>query len=142
MANAKANLYNALFAAQGAMPDLQKNAINPHFKNTYITLDSLLERVLPVLRDNFLMLTQIPDNSGSHPSLRTTITHVPTGESLEGNCPLVLDRDTPQAVGSAITYMRRYSLMSILGLVADEDDDAEAATAHESKKESGKARSF
>jgi hypothetical protein len=124
----------AIFAAQDAMPDLIKDSTNPHFKNTYISLDRVLETVLPVLREHGLMLTQAPDMAGPTPALTTRLTHVETGESFESQAPLVLERETPQAVGSAITYMRRYSILSILGLTADEDDDGEAASATVGRK--------
>lgn len=123
----KSGLCEALLTAQGAMPNLQKNSINPHFRNKYISLDSLMENVLPVLNDNELILTQFPSNVGGLPALKTMLIHAPSGESIEDTMMLVLAKDDPQAQGSAITYARRYALMSILGLVADEDDDAEAA---------------
>jgi hypothetical protein len=133
------SLYKALLAAQKEMPDLQKNAVNPHFKNSYISLDSLMEQVLPVLHKHDLLLLQWPTaldrntsgdyvQLGTSPALRTKLVHIPTGDSCEDVMPLTLERDNPQGQGSAITYARRYALMSILGLVADEDDDGQAAS--------------
>lgn len=122
------NLYQALFAAQQEMPDLQKNAINPHFKNKYISLDSLMEQVMPVLHKHGILLLQAPASINSEPALETVLVHAESGEALAYAMPLVLERDNPQGQGSAITYARRYALMSILGLVADEDDDAQKAS--------------
>ena len=115
----------ALFAAQEAMPDLVKDSTNPHFKNTYVSLDRVLDTVQPVLRAHGLMVTQSPDRD----VLTTRITLVENGESFVGEHPLVLERETPQAIGSAITYARRYALLAMLGLTADEDDDGVAASA-------------
>ena len=124
------DLTKALLDAQRAMPDLQKNAINPHFKNKYISLDRLMEQVLPVLNEHGLVLIQAPSYLGdSEPALSTTLLHAESGDEFETTMPLILERDNPQGQGSAITYARRYALMSILGLVADEDDDAEKASA-------------
>lgn len=122
------NLAAALFAAQDAMPDLIKDSTNPHFKNTYISLDRVLETVLPVLREQGIMLNQFPSNIGPHAGLRTVLTHVESGESIEDTMLLPLPKDTAQELGSAITYGRRYAILSILGLTADEDDDGEAAS--------------
>lgn len=121
--------YKALLAAQREMPGLQKNAINPHFKSSYISLESLMEQVLPVLHKHGFVLLQspvaLPDNE---PGLMTTLLHVETGEGFGGTMPLMVDKQNPQGQGSAITYARRYALMSLLALVADTDDDANAAS--------------
>jgi hypothetical protein len=87
-----------------------------------------MEQILPVLNSNGLLLLQLPTTVGGEPALRTSIVHEETGESIEDTMLLVLAKDDPQGQGSAITYARRYALMAALGLVADEDDDAEAAT--------------
>lgn len=122
------SLHEALLKAQKEVPGLQKNAINPHFGNSYISLDTLMEQVLPVLQENDLLLTQPPTEVDGGPALLTRITHVPTGESVEATMPLVLDKQNAQGLGSALTYARRYALMSWLGLVADVDDDANKAS--------------
>jgi hypothetical protein len=64
---------------------------------------------------------------GITPALRTRLTHVPTAEYEEDSMPLSAGKETPQGQGSAITYARRYSLMAALNIVADKDDDANAA---------------
>lgn len=126
-------LNDALLAVQKESPALQKDAINPHFKNKYITLQSLMDKILPLLHKHDLLLLQQPASVGpnAEPALTTTIIHVPSGEAEASIMPLMLDKATAQGLGSAITYARRYSLMSILGLVADEDDDGQAASARE-----------
>lgn len=118
-----------LLDLQRNAPDLQKNAINPHFKNKYVTLDELLGKVLPLLHERGLVLVQAPaETSVGAPGLRTVIWHESGGCVLDDTMPLTLDKTSPQAQGSAITYARRYALMAILGLVADEDDDGAKAT--------------
>jgi len=106
-----------------------KDSKNPHFRNSYISLGKLLGAVLPALGAKELLLIQAPClGTNDQPSLRTTIVDVTSGETVESEMPLMLERDNPQGLGSAITYARRYALMTILGLVADEDDDGEAAS--------------
>jgi hypothetical protein len=134
------SLAEALLAVQKAAPKLTKDGTNPHFKNEYVTLDSLLAAILPVLNANDLVLLQWPTalqrtttrdgmvQLGEVPALRTKLLHAPTGESFEDVMPLVLDKATPQGQGSAITYARRYSLASILGLITETDDDGNAAS--------------
>lgn len=126
-------LYTALLAAQQDMPELQKNAINPHFKSKFISLDTLMEQILPILNKHELVLTQFPTYVGAgderEAALTTTLTFAPTGESTEGTMLLCMAKNDPQGQGSAITYGRRYGLMAALGLVADNDDDGNAATA-------------
>lgn len=107
---------------------LTKDSKNPHFKNTYISLGKLMDKVLPVLNGHGIILTQAPSELFAAPALTTTLYHVESDTSITYTTPLMLEKDNPQGLGSAITYMRRYALMSILGLVADEDDDGEAAS--------------
>jgi hypothetical protein len=138
-ATSKGSLFESLHAVQAAALSISKNARNPHFGNKYISLDKLVPQVLPLLNANGLVLTQLPTNLGvlgePSPALRTRLTHAPTGEFIEDTAPLLLDKQNSQGVGSAITYMRRYALLSILGLVADEDDDGEKASKSERKVE-------
>lgn len=134
MAATMATLPKALLKAQGEMPMLQRNAVNPHFKNRYISLDSLMEQILPVLNTNGIVLVQAPSNIDGEPALKTTLILAATGESLSETMPLCLGKNDPQGQGSAITYARRYSLMSILGLVADVDDDAQGVQTQTSRK--------
>ena len=120
-------LNEALFNIQNADVLLLKDAKNPHFKNTYATLGAVLDALKPHLEKEGLLVTQIPAEVDSKPGLKTTVTHVESGEALGATAPLVLDRDNMQGYGSALTYMKRYALVSIFTLDADEDDDGNAA---------------
>ncbi len=123
----------ALVSAQADMPALQRDKLNPHFKSRYLSLESLLEEVLPVLNSHGLALVQLPSfglgqDGSTYPALQTMIIHGESGESIETTMLLLAVKSDPQGQGSAITYARRYSLMSMLGLSADEDDDGNAAS--------------
>jgi len=121
------SMYADLLAAQKEMPNLQKTGINPHFKNRYVPLEELISHVVPVLNKHNFVLIQAPAFHESQPALTTSLVHT-SGESVTTTMPLLCAKDDPQGQGSAITYARRYSLMAMLGLSADEDDDAETAT--------------
>lgn len=126
-------LTKALVAAQKSMPELQRDKINPHLNSQYISLERLLEEVLPVLNTHGLALLQFPTyvetESGRQPALRYALVHGESGESMEDTMLLVVERQSSQGLGSAITYARRYTLMALLGLSADEDDDGNKSTA-------------
>jgi len=120
-------LLHALLAVQKEAPKLPKDAKNPHFKNRFTSLAAMVETVGPILAEHGLVWTTLPcrDADGS-PALRYRLAHV-SGEVLEDVMPLMLTKQDPQAMGSAITYARRYSLAAVLNLVADEDDDGNGA---------------
>lgn len=125
---AKDTLTAALLDVQKKLVPLTKNAANSFIGNKFVSLDSLMSQVLPLLNDNGLVLLQFPTTIGENvPGLTTSIIHAKTGEMVESVMPLVMGKVDPQGLGSAITYTRRYMLMSSLGIVADSDDDAEAA---------------
>jgi hypothetical protein len=121
-------LHKAFAKAQTEMPLVKKTENNPFFKNKYAGLPSVLEVVLPVLHKNGLYLTQSPISEGERIGIKTTITHADSGDSIESSFTMQLSKNDPQGAGSAITYARRYSLVSMLGLNVDEDDDGNLAT--------------
>lgn len=136
------SISQALFAAQEELLGLEliKNARNPHFKNSYVTLDALLDAVLPVLRKHDIMLLQPTyETATGDVGVKTILHHITTDTEVTSLFPLnKLQKDDPQGQGSAVTYARRYSLMSLFGLTADEDDDGNAASPR--KKSSGGKR--
>lgn len=127
MATSTDSLWTALLAAQKDAPALLRDASNPHFKSKFLSLEGLVEAVRPILNTHGLVVSQAPTVVDGQPALRTTIAHAATGEKLEDVMLLLAAKDDPQGQGSAITYARRYSLMGMLGLVAEEDDDGNAA---------------
>ncbi len=122
-------LMAALLAAQAEAPKIQKDGLNPHFKSKYMSLDTIIGEVGPVLSKNGLIWVTLPcrDDKGE-PALRYRIIHADSKEELGDTIPLLLSKSDPQGQGSAITYARRYSLVAVLNLVADEDDDGNSAS--------------
>lgn len=119
--------------AQSEFPKLQKDGENPHFRSSFITLDNLLAKVLPVLNKNGLMMMQGVTTLDGQPALKTMITD--GTDVVETTMLLMMKSNDPQGQGSAITYARRYSLMAILGLAAGEDDDGNAANEAENHRQ-------
>lgn len=113
-----------LIKAQGAIEAVAKDSKNPHFGNRYADLSSLLEEVRGKLNSNRIVILQpvIGD------LVETRLIHE-SGEwiSDEGVRIVMKDTTNPQAQGSAITYAKRYGLMSFLA-IPTEDDDGEQAS--------------
>lgn len=119
--------------AQSEFPKLQKDGENPHFRSSFITLDNLLDKVVPVLNKNGLSLVQSVTSVDGTPALTTTVSD---GEgAVSSTMLLMMKSNDPQGQGSAITYARRYSLMALLGLAAGEDDDGNAANEAENQRQ-------
>jgi hypothetical protein len=117
----------ALAACQAACEAPKKTSVNPHFKSKFADLASVMAVLHEPLAANGLAIVQSPSLvDGKTVTVQTTLFHK-SGESLDcGTLSMPTERPGPQAVGSAITYARRYALMAVFGL-AGEDDDAESA---------------
>jgi hypothetical protein len=120
------SLNTALVAAIGQIPPIKATGINAHLKNAYLTLGDIIAGVRPTLSKNGLAISQRPVVTSAGAGCITTILHK-EGGSFETSLLLPVAQSTPQAIGSAITYARRYTLTGLLGIAADLDDDAEAA---------------
>ncbi len=121
-------LASALCKAQSEMKGAQKDSVNPFFKSKYADLSSVWDAARPVLAANGLSVSQLVDRAdGGNIGLTTLLLHS-SGEWLESKATIPMKDGTAQAAGSAITYLRRYALAAILGVVADEDDDGNAAS--------------
>jgi hypothetical protein len=126
-------LAQALIAFQGEMPSVGKTADNPFFKSKYADLASIVKEAGPILNKNGLAVSQLPTHlvikdSDVVPALKTTVLHS-SGQWLSEVTPLLLVKQDSQSQGSATTYLRRYAYQAALGIVADIDDDGNAASA-------------
>jgi hypothetical protein len=122
-----AALAKALNAAQAELRNPAFDSTNPHFKSKFASLVAVREAVMPILQKHGLALTQFPKAAEGCSGVVNRLMHV-SGEWLEEECLLPLDKNNAQGAGSAVTYARRYSLQSIAGVVADEDDDGNGAS--------------
>jgi hypothetical protein len=116
-------LSKALATFHSQVGKIGKDAKNPFFKSNYASLPHILDEIADPLEKAGLVVTQFPDGSG----LTTMLIHANSGQFLEAKYDMpVAKANDPQALGSAISYARRYAVSSILSLKI-EDDDAEAA---------------
>lgn len=126
--NKERSMIESFIELQKELPKLDKKADNPFFKSKYVPLDEVIGKILPVLNKHGFALVQdvgyTPDNK---PNLTTRLRYV-GGGGFKSVMLLMSKAEDPQAQGSAITYARRYALMSMLGLVGDEDDDGNRAS--------------
>jgi hypothetical protein len=113
----KQTIYAKLHDAKLEIGKVAKNAKNPHFKNTYADLNALLEAVEPILLEKGLLLLQPIKEA----RVFSIIIDASSSESIESYIDLPTGA-TPQGMGSAITYYRRYTLQSLLSLQAVDDD--------------------
>ena len=120
-------LGTALAKAQLAIRGALKTSINPHFQSRYADLATVHEVCREPLATHGLALLQVPSADGNLVRMVTMLIHGASGEWLTSDPLQVQARDAaPQAVGSCITYLRRYQLAAMVG-IAPEDDDGEAA---------------
>ena len=116
-------LATALVQAQAEMPKAKKEADNPFFKSKYASLDKVLPLAIEVLSKHGLAITQhIVALDGGDSGLETMLLHE-SGEYLSSTMKLYIEKVNSQGQGSAVTYARRYAVQSIIGMVADTDDD-------------------
>ena len=118
----------ALSKAQGEFAAIPKTETNPFFKSKYAGLPDVIGAASKTLAANGLSVSQFitRDDLGSE-VLKTYLLHS-SGQYIEHDMSLHLGKLDSQGQGSAVTYARRYSYMSVLGLVADEDDDGNNAS--------------
>lgn len=127
-------LSKALFSIQNNLPPAIKDARNSFVGNDYATLNSVMETCRDALYSHGIWLVQLPcpapvELGTGHIGLETRLTHVESGQWLSSVTVIPLPKSDPQGLGSALTYARRYSLCTILGIIT-EDDDGNAASVH------------
>lgn len=126
-------LSEALSKAQAEFPPVPFNAVNPFLKNRYADLGGIIQTAKPILAKHGLAVSQLAEGEGNTTSVTTILMHS-SGEWISSTISMDMEaekgKSQAQAVGSVITYLRRYSLASILGLYADEDNDGNKPVSH------------
>lgn len=123
-----ADIYAAMFAVQTSVDVVKKTADNPFFKSKYADLPAVWEVIKDTLKENGLLVYNVTSSHDGVDYLKTHIRHIPSGTEISSVMQLHLQKPTSQEYGSCITYMRRYALSSMLGLITDKDDDGNDAS--------------
>lgn len=120
-------LAKAMLKVQQCLNPAPKDGANPFTKSRYATLNSVMETCRNALLSNDIWLAQypVPSEPGTL-GLVTKLTHAKSGQWQSSLAVAPLPKADPQGYGSCLTYLRRYALVTLLGMVM-EDDDAEGA---------------
>lgn len=120
-------VHDALAAAQAELknPEKKREADTGKYKYKYADIGDVLETVLPILAKHGISMTQPTIIRDGSIILKTVLTH--NGQSIESEYPVCSLNGNHQAMGSAMTYARRYALTSLIGIAAVDDTDGEGA---------------
>jgi hypothetical protein len=124
-----ANLAKSLSAVQGKLTYAKKDSKNPFFKSNYADLESVWDACRDLLSSNGLAVSQFPglySELDKSMSLITILTHI-SGEWISQEMSVPMTKPDAQGAGSCLTYMRRYALAAVVGVV-QADDDGNAAS--------------
>jgi hypothetical protein len=129
-------LFSALAKAQAAITNPQRNAENPFFNASYTDLTGVWDAARGPLSANGLSVTQLPGGSEWDIRLTTILAHE-SGQWLMSTFTLKASKPNAHGAGSALTYLRRYALASVVGIApAGEDDDGNAAVEGQASQQS------
>lgn len=124
-------LRQKLFDIQQEIGAIKKDSTNPHFKNTYFDINTLIDVLKPLLKKHELFISQPLTHIEGKTALSTIITDTLNNQEMGFTVPIPENAD-PQKMGSTITYFRRYALTSLL-LLESTDDDGNHAAGHSEK---------
>lgn len=124
-----AALHAALAKAQGEFPTItaDRTVDTGSYTYSYAPLDVILAAVRPILSANGLALIQRLESPNGQPGIRTELLHA-DGATIAASFPLGPMPNSPQQLGSLLTYLRRYAVVALLGIAAEDDDDARQAS--------------
>lgn len=136
------NVMTAIFNVQQSVPPIEKTATGSTGGRSYgyTPLDGIWEKVSAAMKSNKLVAVASPTTGNNNVGrfFQTTIYHTESGEWIRETMDMTVAKEDPQGIGSAITYYRRYQLISMLGLhVKGADTDAtdhKLATAQQKAK--------
>ena len=120
------SIYTKLLNFQKEVGAIEKDKVNPFFKSNYADINKFLEVVKPLLSKEGLLLLQPLTNVEGKPAIKTIIIDSETSEKIEDTV-IIPEHSDAQKMGAIITYFRRYSLQSILSLLAEDNDANEVA---------------
>jgi len=120
------NLSAALSKAQAEYPAIKFDSVNPFLKNGYASLGAIIAGARPVNAKHGLSVSQLTFGEDGVAGVETVLMHT-SGEWISQSISMPIGdekgKSNAQVAGSIVTYLRRYSLASILGIYSDEDGD-------------------
>jgi hypothetical protein len=128
------DLASALSKVQGQLKPAIKDSNNPFFKSKYADLNAVWDSCRELLNENGLSVAQLTGGDADGVIVETMLMHS-SGQWLSSELYLPLAKHDAQGVGSAMTYGRRYGLAAMVGIVADVDDDGNAASGKADKQQ-------
>ena len=123
------SILSALSKFQDLSGAVVRSSNNPFFKSKYASLEDIQKHIKPHLQKAGLVVTQANVVIDGAPYVESRVWEVSSGEYISSQFPVIVGKVSAQDYGSAVSYAKRYSLSGLLNLiVADEDDDANAAS--------------
>ena len=119
-------LAKSLCKAQAVMGTATRDKVNPAFKSKYADLAAVWEAIRKPLTDNGIAVAQCCTQASGQVSVETVLLHN-SGEWMSEVLTVPMVKMDSFSLGSAISYGRRYALMAMLGVAADDDDGVAAA---------------
>ena len=121
------HLLEKLLEVQTELSHAKAEAVNPHFKSSYVKFEDLWDYAKEALNKHDILIQQVSHECEVGACIETMLFGHSASLST-GKMIVRADKPTAQAFGSAVTYAKRYSLSMALGIGADKDDDANTAT--------------
>lgn len=133
----EASLASSLASAFAEIEAALKDAKNPHFKSKYADITSVISAIKPALIKNSLYFTQRPEPAERGVLIETVVGHANGEEMSLGKLFVPANKQDAQGFGSALTYARRYALVTAFGVPVEDDDGNAAARASQGQSQNG-----
>lgn len=127
-------LFQALISVQKQIKPALKDQQNTHLKSKYADLTSVYTACREPLTSNGFCVIQLAEGDNTEVKVTTILAHE-SGESISSTLTIKPSQPTAQGMGSAITYARRYSLMSMVGIAPEDDDGNDASKGDNGRRE-------
>lgn len=128
--NKPKTLDEAIMYVQQTAPIIEKASENPFYNSKYADLVDVWKAIKPILKEAKLSTSHYLQVIDGQQFMVSRLTHLPSSEYRESKSIMMLDKKTAQALGSYITYLRRYDILMMLGVHTGDDDDGNAASSN------------